>query len=81
MTLHFFGLNYKSHNDSHSSSDDKPFLIDTLSLASAISFKSSANNLVTFLTLSGKSLTQRTKSKGPKTEPCGTPERTSLNEE
>ena len=81
MTLHFFGSNFKSHSDSHSSSDNKSLSIDTLSLASPISFQSSANNFVTFLTLSGRSLTKRIKSKGPKTEPCGTPERTSLNEE
>ena len=34
-----------------------------------INFKSSANNLVAFFNSSGRSLTNKTKSNGPKTDP------------
>ena len=77
-TLHLSILNFKSHLFSHNSRFSRSLSIIVLSEALSINFKSSANILPYFSHRYGRSLIKIINSNGPKTDPCGIPDKTSL---
>ena len=84
ITLHFSGLNLSNHLSDHlanlSRSCCRSSLSSTLLITLQI-FVSSANILILFTIHDGRSLTNIRNKRGPKTDPCGTPLKTSIQAE